>query len=295
MLAFVDEANPLFHHVVMLILCCGPDTYRAVARARELENAFRQKHDATGSSVERVASGKEAADEIIERSMSVSLFTPMRFLRTDDLVAACPKAKWKPLVQSLTRDPERVIVVSVETEKPDASQMKFLNEVPKLIINDYSIQQGKPFRAWLGEAAKAVGVTDVATLDRLASACDGDAWLASNELLKLAAGGDSVIERVSNSDAYGLADAFIRGDRTRHAYLYKEDATEGAAYPLLQQGLSAVRTVSGDSAGIPPFIQSKFRQVSQEQAEKMLAATILIHQTQRSGLASDQEALELLP
>ena len=295
MLAFVDEAIPLLHHVVMLILCCGPDTYRAVARARELENAFRQKHDASGSSVEHLPSGKEAADQIIERSLSVSLFTPMRFLRVDDLAGSCPKAKWKPLVQALARDPERVIVVSVESEKPDASQMKLLSEVPKLIINDYSIQHGKAFRAWLGEAAKAVGVKDEVALDQLARASDGDAWLASNELLKLAAGGESVIEAVTASDAYGLADAFVRGDRTRHEYLYKEDAAEGAAYPLLQQSLAAVRTVSGDANSIPPFIQSKFKQVSAQQAEKMLAASLLIHHAQRLGLASDQEALELLP
>ena len=266
----------------MLILCCGPDTYRAVARARELENAFRQKHDTSGSSVERVAAGKEAADEIIERSMSVSLFTPMRFIRTDGLVSGCPKTKWKPLIQSLARDPERVIVVSVESEKPDATQLKFLNEVPKLIINDYSLQQGKAFRVWLGEAAKAVGVNDASALDRLASVCDGDAWLASTELVKLAAGGESVLERVSSSDAFGLAASFLRGDRTRFGYLYNEDATQGASYPLLQQSISAMT-------------QPVYARVSQEQAEKVLAATILIHQIQRSGLASDQEALQLLP
>jgi DNA polymerase III delta subunit len=266
----------------MLILCCGPDTYRAVARARELENAFRQKHDASGSSIEHLVSGKDAADEIIERSLSVSLFTPMRFLRADDLAGSCPKAKWKPLVQALTRDPERVIVVSVEHEKPDASKMKLLNEVPKLIINDYSIQYGKPFRTWLGEAAKAVGVSDEPALDRLARACDGDAWLASNELLKLAAGGESVLERASSSDAYGLAAFFLCGDRTRFGYLYNENATQGASYPLLQQSVSAIT-------------QPAYARVSQEQAEKILAATILIHNVQRSGLASDQEALELLP
>jgi hypothetical protein len=264
-------------------------------RARELEQAFKQKHDPAGSSIEHLPPGKDAADEIIERALSVSLFTPMRFLRADDLVASCPKAKWKPLVNALTRDPERVIVVSVEEEKPDASKMKMLADVPKLIINDYAMQQGRAFRTWVGEAGAALGVMDAATLDALARGCDGDAWLASNELMKLAAGGSSTVAAGSSVDGYSLADAFVRGDRNRHGYLGSDAAAEGLSYPLLQQSIMAERISHGDSAGIPPFISSKFKNLSPDQASNVFSSAILIHYAQRNGLASDQEALDLLP
>ena len=279
----------------MLILCCGPDTFRAVQRARELETAFRKKHDAAGSSIERLSSGKEGVDEIIERALSVSLFTPMRFLRADELAAACPKPKTKALVQALSRDPERVVVVSVEQEKPDATKMKWLSEVPKCIINDYSRLQGNAFRSWIGEVAHALGVTDEVALDTLARMADGDAWLASNELIKLAAGGSSSLETTFQTDGYGFADAFVRGDRARHRQLSGDAAAEGVAYPLLQQAILAERLSHGDTAGIAPFIVSKFKNVAAEQASHALSSAILIHYVQRSGLATDQEALDLLP
>jgi DNA polymerase III delta subunit len=279
----------------MLILCCGPDTYRAVMRARDLEAAFRQKHDAGGSSVEHLSPGKGAADEIVERSLSVSLFTPMRFLRADELVGSCPKTKTKALVQALARDPERVIVVSVEPEKPDASQMKWLADVPKMIVNEYNILRGSEFRAWVNETAKSLGVEDHDAVDVLARSCDGDAWLASNELLKLAAGGISRVARSASSDGYGFADAFIRGDRDRHARLAGTEAAEGVSYPLLQQTMAAFRITQGDSGGIPPFVASRFKSVGAEKAANTFASALLIHQIQRSGLSTDQEALDLLP
>ncbi|MEI7512079.1 MAG: hypothetical protein WCK01_01310 [Candidatus Uhrbacteria bacterium] len=279
----------------MLILCCGPDTFRAVARAQELEKAFCQKHDASGSSVEHLESGKNLADEVIERSMSVSLFSPMRFIRADGLAEGCSKTKWKALIHSLTRDSERVIVVSVESQKPDASTMKSLNEIPKLVINEFPILHQAEFRTWLGEAAHALGVVDLNILDRLARACDGDAWLASMELLKIAAGGESVLEHISASDSFGLADAYVRGDRSRFALLGDDASSEGASYPLLQQSLLAVRVASGDSDSVPSYMQSKFRTVSEDQAKKILSATILLSYAQRSGLASDHEALSIIP
>ena len=93
----------------MLLVCIGPDTFRAQAKARELENAFRQKYDLDGSSIERISPGKDGVDEVIERANTVSLFCPRRFMRTANLLMDCPKAKQTALVQSLTKDPENVI------------------------------------------------------------------------------------------------------------------------------------------------------------------------------------------
>lgn len=278
----------------MLILCCGPDTYRATQRAHELEEAFRAKHDPSGTSIERLETGKKAVDEVIERSLTVSLFSPMRFIRADGLIEHCPKPKAKALANALAKDPERVIVVSIEQEKPTNTDLKPFAEVPKLIVNDYPLLRGKAFEEWLAQAAQAVGVTDKSAIAKLSRACDGDAWLASNELLKLAAGGESEVIRESDASGYDLANQFLRGDKTRYNILLSDQA-EALPYPLQQQSMAAQRVQSGDVQGIPPFVLSKLRSINPERVRAMTSTSLMMLLLSRSGLGDIDEALALLP
>jgi DNA polymerase III delta subunit len=258
----------------MLILCCGPDSYRATQRALELEEAFRVKHDPKGTSIERFESGKGAVEEVIERSLTVSLFSPMRFIRADGLIGFCPKTKTKALANALTKDPERVIVVSIEREKPTSIELKPFAEVPKLLVNEYPLLRGKEFENWVKQAGSSIGVSDQAALVKLARACDGDAWLASNELLKMAAGGSSEVVLEQESNFYYQADAFLRGDKTRYNTL-STDGREKFTYPLFQQSVSGIDR--------------------SERAGTFAAASILMRLMSRSGLCDTDEALMLLP
>lgn len=279
----------------MLILCCGPDTYRAMQRARELEAAFRAKHDPSGSSIERLEPGRATADAVIERSLAVSLFSPMRFIRADGLVERCPKAKAKPLALALTKDSERVIVVSIEQEKPSATALKPFASVPKLIVTEYPLRSGKAFAQWVVQAGATLGVTDATMLARLADACDGDAWLASNELMKLAAGGDSDAVRVQETSAYEIADAFLLNEPDRYRALASHGPSDRVSYPLFQQAVAALRVHSGDVQGLPPFVVSKLRRSDERRAASVAGATTLTILLARSGLAEADELDTLLP
>ena len=175
----------------MLILCIGPDTFRALEKARELEQAFCAKFDTAGTSVERLGSGSTVVDQIIERVNTLSLFTPRRFIRVADLVKTCPKAKQPALVRALLQDPENAIVVSVEAEVPNEVAMKAFAEVPKFVRYDFPIQVGSGFSTWVVTIAEKLGVKDKNAARQIAEVAEGDSWLAWNELLKLAAGGTS--------------------------------------------------------------------------------------------------------
>ncbi len=279
----------------MLILCCGPDSYRAVARAQDLESAFRQKHDPSGTSVERFESGKGAVEEVIERSLTVSLFSPMRFLRADGLIQHCPKTKTKALANALSKDPERVIVVSIEQEKPTAIDLKPFADVPKLIVNDYPLLSQKEFRAWVLQTGLAMGVSDEKTLEKLADACQSDAWLASQELTKMAAGGTSEIIRAEEIDAYAASDAFLRRDGRRYDVLKNKDAVSSFMYPLSQQNISALRVRDRDTANLSPFVVNKIQRMNISETENLMSHVLMIQYLQRLGFADDQEALSLLP
>lgn len=277
----------------MLILCCGPDTYRATQRAQELEAAFRSKHDPSGSSIDRLASGKRLVDDVIERSLAVSLFSPMRFIRADGLIEQCPKQKLSPLVHALGKDPERVIVVSIEQEPPVNTVRKSLSVIPKLIINDYPLLQGKAFSDWVFATGGMLGVTDNASMSVLAEACNGDSWLAANELVKLAAGGVSDVVQERETNLYELADAFLEDDASRYARLAGV-ASERVAYPLFQQALAALRVHDGETQGIPPFAVSKLKRADAVNAAKVTSTASLIMMASRTGLADAHELTTLL-
>lgn len=278
----------------MLILCCGPDTYRATQRAHELEAAFRAKHDPSGASIDRLESGKGSIDEVIERSLTVSLFSPMRFIRVDGLIEHCQKTKAKALANALLKDSDRVIVVSIEQEKPANTDLKSFSGVPKFIVNDYPLLQGKAFEDWVLRAGSLVGVSDSKALVALARACDGDAWLASNELIKLSVGAHSEIVIEHESSLYDQADAFLRNDKSRYNFFSSNDR-EKFVYPLIQQSLAAVRANSGDISGIPPFVISKFRNEEQGRINFVASSSLLMMLLSRSGFGYAEEALNLLP
>ncbi|MEK7473983.1 MAG: hypothetical protein AAB668_04690 [Patescibacteria group bacterium] len=279
----------------MLILCCGPDTYRATQRARELEAAFRAKHDPEGSSVDRLESGKRTADEVVERSLTVSLFSPMRFVRVDGLIEHCPMQKTKALVQALSRDPERVIVVSIEKVKPTNAALKAFADVPKLIVNEYPLLQGNEFFAWVQRSGAALGVMNASVLKTLADACDGDAWLASNELLKLAAGGVSESVRERETDTYDVADAFIATDPSRYRRLAEKGMSDRTTYPLFQQACAALRVHDGDAQGLTSHVISKMKRASMKRSATVASASVLVMMLSRSGLADAEDLFTALP
>lgn len=279
----------------MLILCCGPDTYRASLRARELEAAFREKHDPSGSSVDRVSSGKGAADEVIERSLTVSLFSPMRFIRADALIKDCPKQKVKALVQALSRDSKRVIVVSIEQEKPTVAAMKPFSDIPSLLMNDYPLLEGKAFLDWIQQTGALLGLSNATVLRKLADACNGDAWLASNELIKLAAGGTSEVVREHEAGTYEVVDAFLEKASTRYRLLAKNDSYERTSYLLFQQAQSALRVQSGDVQGLSAFVTSKLKRLRETDVISVASKSLLFSILSRSGLANAEELSAILP
>ena len=95
----------------MLLLCTGPDTYRAQQKAHDLERAFIEKYDKQALSVDHLDAGKDAIDEVLRKADSVSLFNPRRFLRIDPIDAAKCGAEPEPH----TRRPELKTLIAAVT------------------------------------------------------------------------------------------------------------------------------------------------------------------------------------
>ena len=277
----------------MLILCIGPDTFRAQRRALELEKAFREKHDPSGSSIERIWSGKGAVDEVIERVNTGSLFSPRRFLRVSDLLADCPKAKIAALMQAMNRDPEHIIVVDVESEALASPVQNALMTTEKIIKYEYPLLRGAEFKGWVSQMAQELGMMQDSRVKCLAEGAEGDPWLAWNELLKLRAGGESGVCAPSvEGSIYDVADAWLQG----RGVLSDGENTAGAELiPIfLNQARMALRVRDGAFEGVHPFVIKKLKNNTISFPEERFARVLLSLFAQRSGLAAEEEPAIIL-
>ena len=278
----------------MFIICTGADTFRALAKAQELERAFIEKHDPSGISVERLQEGNGAADAIIERVNTVSLFTPKRFIRVADVLDSCPKAKQKSLVQALGRDPEHVIVVSIEHEVPSAALLNLCSDIPKFIRYDFPLQTGREFLGWAQQHAETLGIQDKESTAQIARNADGDAWMVANELVKVAAGGMSTLTPSEISQGiFEYADAYLRGEKDQYAFLRDEEITRQALTMFLSQTRSALRVRDGATSGLHPYVVKKMQRRYSDLEMKHLH-TLLSLFLQRASYGTDVESAVLL-
>lgn len=280
----------------MLILCCGPDSYRALARARELEVAFRQKHDPEGRAIERLSSGKEGVEEVIEKAAGASLFSPRRFLRADGIISSCPKAKQKALVDALSRDVDSMIVVSVEEEKPTASAMKAFEGLPKIVVSEYPLLSNKAFLTWAQDIAKTFGNIEDNQVLALANSCEGDSWKFVNEAIKLSAGASLELDfHGSEESAYDMADHILKQDKERRKVIEEKDFGYSDTSILMQQSLAAIRVRDREVSGLPPFVVRKLQGMRSPNPDEIFAASLEMLFLQRAGFCNEQESTNLIP
>ncbi len=279
----------------MLLLCLGPDTFRAQEKARDLEVAFKQKYDFGGSSTEHVLFGKDGVDEVIERATTLSLFCSRRFIRASSLLSECPKAKQAALVGALTRDPDHVIVVDVESEPLSSVAERAFQDVPKITKYSFPIEHGKKFEAFALTLAERLKIPDQASVVALALAVDGDSWLLWNELLKLAAGGASSLSDPPLSQVvYPFTDAYLRKDQAWTKALADEDLAAEFLQTCLHQSRAALRVRDGATGGLHPFLVSKMKGRAFHELEAALGASLAALFSQRAGYGDEIEASTLL-
>ncbi len=280
----------------MLIVCAGPDTFRAQRKAQELERAFCLKHDHGAYSMERLPIGKDAADAVLERLNTVSLFGARRFLRTSGLIGDCPKAKLVALVAALARDADGVIVVTQEDDRLTAEQKKMFSAQGKCVEYAFPILSSGPFLAFAKELAALIGLAWSEDLNHIADAINGDSWLLWNEWMKLAAGG--VEERVNEgvgADHFALAEHFLEGRKDFFAEIFYERDV-GDLLPLfVSQARSAVRVRDRATSGVHPYVVRKMERVARAGGIDEKAKRILfVQMAQRMGFCDAEDAMMLV-
>ncbi|GMU25102.1 MAG: hypothetical protein AMXMBFR16_00070 [Candidatus Uhrbacteria bacterium] len=277
----------------MLILCTGEDSYRSLARARELESAFRMKFDMSGNSVTRVSSGKDGVEELLSLLSSASLFSPRRFFRSSDLVSSCPQIKRKALLQALSRDSDMTIVVSVESKPIKKSELDAFAALPNFHRYDYPELSHAEFLTWARGFAAAAGIQDTSAVTRIAERVNDNTWDFVQEFDKWRAGG--ILEKTEASvSIYDVTDRFLEGRRDRWSKLRLFDDASSVLSSALYLARSYVHVQSGDRNGIHPFVAGKLSKLPKEKAGLQYARLATAFLWSRTGIADAEESLTSL-
>lgn len=281
----------------MLIACIGPDLYRALEKAHELEQAFRQKYDQEGSSIELLhQEGTELVDEVVERVNTVSLFTPRRFIRTRDLLKTCPKGRVSALEKALSVDPENVIVVTVESELPPDATLNVVSALPKWVRYDFSRLDVDAFGTWLQDRARGLGCMLTATqVKQIQERSQGDSWQANVYLLQVAAGvsldenaADPSQTKRDERSVFEWADAYVKQDPQWRVALERL-GTDTLLYPFLSQLRTFQRVKVGQEAGVPSFVARKMKGIRTQNSEEQFIRLLEAMMLQRQGYLREDE------
>lgn len=280
----------------MLIVCSGPDTFRALKKARELEAAFKQKYDGNGISTEHISTGKEAVTEVAARAGAISLFAPRRFVRTSQVLSESSKAQRATLKRALSGDQDGFILLTLEDEPPTASVLNELGADIKVVRYDFPLLQGKAFYEWALEEAQGLAINDLARVKQIAEATEGDSWRCFFALMKYAAYPEGEITEYIEQEQsiFSFAEAYVKGDVRWTAIMEEPDLMKQVLTTFLPQTRAGVRVRDGAVDGLHPFVARKLKGQSLEKADEALAKVIEGFFVHRTGYADEKDVLGIL-
>ncbi|MFH1078142.1 MAG: hypothetical protein V1745_02580 [Patescibacteria group bacterium] len=276
----------------MIVICSGPDTFRARERMRGLVEAFRTKHDAEGFSMETI-DGSKGISPILARLGSASLFARKKFVRADGCLAKMKIADVRILGAKLKTDGDATILCTIEADPPDAKTLEALKDAP---YHHYPFPTlvGSVFREWVRERAAGAGIQKNVA-DSIAEANAGDSWAAINEIVKVSAVSTGVMSKSVHPplSAYSVADTYLQDDPAWRTTVFKE-ILEAPFHLFATQARSYARVADGATEGLNAFVVHKLRSMDASKSQSKLKKLLSAQTLNRSGYATGGEWLELL-
>lgn len=276
----------------MIVICSGPDTFRARERMRSLVEAFRTKHDAEGFSTETI-DGSKGISPLLARLGSASLFTRKKFVRADGCLAKMKIADVRILGAKLKADGDATILCTIESDPPDPKTLEALKGAP---CHHYPFPTltDLAFRKWVRERAEAAGI-QISVADAIAEANEGDCWAAINEIAKVFSVSTGVMSKNAHPplSAYSVADTYLREDRAWRTTVF-EVIQEAPFHLFTSQARSCARVADDATEGLNAFVVRKLRSMDATKAAIKLQRLLGAQTLNRSGYATGEEWLELI-
>ncbi len=276
----------------MIIVCSGPDTYRARQRARELVLAFKQKHDPNSLSTFILATGQDIKT-ILSDIGTPSLFTTKKLIKCDGLLATLKIAEVRTLMSKLQIDGDQTILLTVEDEPPSDKILEILKPAP-LFFYPFPFLRGSAFLKWIIDEAQKLGVSK-ALATEIAAYAESDTWYARQELNKKAVYPDAeqVSEKNTVSSSFETIENFLQEKKGSREQL--KNLKDESMISLMQSQIkSYIRVRDGFTEGMHPYVQKKMKQLKIRNVEQKLLKSIKALSANRNGLSAGNEIESLI-
>lgn len=269
----------------MLIVCTGPDTWSARKKARELVQAFREKHDIQGFSTSILHEVDVPA--LLQQFGAPSLFSPKRLIRCDGLLDGMKVADSRLLAKKLQEDGDQTILLTVEAEPLAAKTVEAFKET-KIVTYAFPQLTGSAFLNWCLQYAHEKNVPPT-IVRQVADQCAGDTWSAVQELDKFSANPQAELSDVAQQEVgvFVAADAFLRQQTWRE--FSKELEPEQVLPMFISQLRSAIRVRDQAIQGLHPYVVKKLSGLKTPRLEARLRALVRAQALQRSGYTTADE------
>lgn len=275
----------------MLVICAGPDTFRARLKFRDLIEAFRNKYDPTGKSIEYFTSDN-LLDHVMSRLSHQSLFATKKMYVCDGMLSKVTAKQMERLSEGIRKDGDITVVIDYEEKVPKATAVKSF-EKNELFIYEHEPAKGAELNRIVADLCKRYGV-DVKLVPSLIQKYQSDLWAIDTALqvICVSDGTGMVDEEFGKMDnMFAMVDWLLMDQKQ-----WLEHYTEFDLNSVLPSALSQMRSwhmiANGTGKDVHPFVQKKLSAMRINNPDERLQQFLKAFYASRHSLASGEEIVQ---
>ncbi|MBD3328659.1 hypothetical protein GF340_05160 [Candidatus Peregrinibacteria bacterium] len=276
----------------MLVICAGPDGFRARLKYRDLIGAYKKKYDEKGDTVEHLPSDN-LYEAVLSRLGNQSLFASKKLLVCEGLMSQLTAKQASNLRNAVYKDGDITVVIDYEDKAPKATAVKSFKE-KELFVYAHEPAKGAELNRIVADLCKRYGV-DVKLVPSLIQKYQSDLWAIDTALQVMRVLDERAVESgsVKVDNVYTLVDWLLVDNKKWLEYCRDFDINT-----ILNTALSQTRTWhmvhEGMVKGAHPFVQKKLSGMKINNADERLQQFLKALYASRHSLATGDELVQLL-
>lgn len=276
----------------MLVICAGPDGFRARLKYRDLISIYKKKYDEKGDTVERLPLDN-LYEAVISKLGNQSLFASKKLLVCEGLMSKLTAKQAQNLRDAIYRDGDISVIIDYEEKAPKATAIKSFQE-KELFVYEHEPAKGAELNRIVADLCKRYGV-DVKQVPSLIQKYQSDLWAIDTALQVFRVLDEQMVESepMKFDNMYALVDWLLVSDKK-----WLEHYRDFDINSILGSTLSQMRTwhmsKEGMAKGAHPFVQKKLSAMKIDDADEKLQKFLKAFYASRHSLATGDEMVQML-
>ncbi len=277
----------------MLVICAGPDSFRARLKYRDLIDAYKKKYDEKGDTVEYLPS-ENLFEVVISRLGNQSLFASKKLLVCEGLLSKLTAKQTSNLRDAIYKDGDITVVIDYEEKAPKATAVKSFQE-KELFVYEHEPAKGAELNRIVSDLCKRYSV-DVKLVPSLIQKYQSDLWAIDTALQVISVndGVNMVDDEFGKMDnLFAMVDWLLMDQKKWLEHC--EDFDFNSVLPsVLSQMRSWHMVNQGLGKDVHPFVQKKLSAMRIKNPDRRLMQFLQVFYASRHSLASGDELVQLM-